>query len=86
MKRDWSHIHAHFVGIGGSGMSGIARIMVARGARVSGSDLHDSPSLNGLRALGIEVFVGHNAAQIGGESRRNTGAGESAGSRGVNGG
>lgn len=64
MKRDWSHIHAHFVGIGGSGMSGIARIMVARGARVSGSDLHDSPSLNGLRALGIEVFVGHNAAQI----------------------
>lgn len=64
MTRDWGTLHAHFVGIGGSGMSGIARIMVARGARVSGSDLHDSSSLTGLRALGIDVFVGHDAVQI----------------------
>ncbi|HSK27112.1 MAG TPA: UDP-N-acetylmuramate--L-alanine ligase [Jiangellales bacterium] len=49
----------HFVGIGGAGMSGIARILLARGIRVSGSDAKDSSVLAGLRALGAEVFVGH---------------------------
>lgn len=66
--RDWSNTKVHFVGIGGSGMSGIARIMAARGASVSGSDLHDSSSLAGLRTLGINVHVGHAASNLGGAS------------------
>ncbi|MFM1796915.1 MAG: hypothetical protein RL733_696 [Actinomycetota bacterium] len=63
---NWSSFHVHFVGIGGSGMSGIARIMIARGARVTGSDIHDSASLAGLRNLGIETFVGHDAKNVSG--------------------
>ncbi|MFL6238407.1 MAG: UDP-N-acetylmuramate--L-alanine ligase [Actinomycetes bacterium] len=54
----------HFVGIGGAGMSGIARIMLARGARVSGSDAKDSRLLGALRALGATVHVGHDAANL----------------------
>jgi len=64
MSRDWTNSHAHFIGIGGSGMSGIARIMIARGAKVSGSDLNDSSNLAGLRNLGIDTFVGHDAANV----------------------
>jgi UDP-N-acetylmuramate--alanine ligase len=55
----------HFVGIGGAGLSGIARIMLARGIAVSGSDGVDSPTLDALRALGARVHVGHAAAQLG---------------------
>jgi UDP-N-acetylmuramate--alanine ligase len=55
----------HFVGIGGAGMSGIARIMLARGLPVSGSDAKDSVTLVALRALGATVFVGHDAANVG---------------------
>ncbi|MGZ8751070.1 MAG: UDP-N-acetylmuramate--L-alanine ligase [Pseudonocardia sp.] len=55
----------HFVGIGGAGMSGIARIMLARGIPVSGSDAKDSLALAGLRALGATVVVGHAAGHIG---------------------
>ena len=47
----------HFVGIGGAGMSGIARILLARGVRVSGSDRRDTPTLLALRALGARVEV-----------------------------
>lgn len=54
----------HFVGIGGAGLSGIARIMLARGVPVSGSDGADSPTLAALRALGARVDVGHAAAQV----------------------
>jgi len=64
ISRDWPNSHVHFVGIGGSGMSGIARIMIARGAKVSGSDLNDSSNLAGLRNLGINTFVGHDAANV----------------------
>jgi UDP-N-acetylmuramate-alanine ligase len=46
----------HFVGIGGAGMSGIARIMLARGLPVSGSDAKDSVTLAALRALGATVL------------------------------
>ncbi len=46
-------------------MSGIARIMSAKGAAVSGSDLNDSSSLTGLRTLGITTYVGHAASHIG---------------------
>ncbi|MFE1645342.1 UDP-N-acetylmuramate--L-alanine ligase [Microbacterium sp. P01] len=56
---------AHFIGIGGSGMSGLARMFLARGIRVSGSDRADSPALQQLRALGARVHVGHDAAHLG---------------------
>ncbi|GGO69657.1 UDP-N-acetylmuramate--L-alanine ligase [Nocardioides deserti] len=55
----------HFVGIGGAGLSAIARIMLARGIAVSGSDGVDSPTLASLRDAGATVFVGHDAAQVG---------------------
>jgi UDP-N-acetylmuramate--alanine ligase len=55
----------HFIGIGGAGMSGIARIMLARGLPVSGSDAKDSVALTALRALGADVHVGHAADNIG---------------------
>ncbi|MFA7323703.1 MAG: UDP-N-acetylmuramate--L-alanine ligase [Candidatus Nanopelagicales bacterium] len=51
--------HVFIVGIGGAGMSGIARILVAQGATVSGSDAKDSRRLDALRALGVEVHIGH---------------------------
>jgi UDP-N-acetylmuramate--alanine ligase len=54
----------HFVGIGGSGLSAIARIMLARGITVSGSDGVDSPMLATLAALGATVSVGHDAAHV----------------------
>ncbi len=54
----------HFVGIGGAGLSGIARIMLARGVRVSGSDAKDSTTLAALRALGAVCHVGHDAAHV----------------------
>lgn len=54
----------HFVGIGGAGMSGIARILLARGIPVSGSDAKDSNVLASLRALGAEINVGHEAPYV----------------------
>jgi UDP-N-acetylmuramate--alanine ligase len=55
----------HFVGIGGAGMSGIARIMLARGTKVSGSDSGASAALDELAALGARVHVGHAVGQVG---------------------
>src|SRR5512135_115296 len=55
----------HFAGLGGAGMSGIARIMLARGISVSGSDARDSALLGELRALGAGVHIGHAAANLG---------------------
>ena len=55
----------HFIGIGGAGMSGIARILLARGVRVSGTDRRDTPTLLALRALGARVEVGHDPAHLG---------------------
>jgi UDP-N-acetylmuramate--alanine ligase len=54
----------HFVGIGGAGLSGIARIMLARGIAVSGSDGADSPVLDALRSQGARVHLGHDATQV----------------------
>lgn len=54
----------HLVGIGGSGLSAIARILLAQGLQVSGSDRQDSPILALLREEGAEVFVGHAARNI----------------------
>jgi UDP-N-acetylmuramate--alanine ligase len=55
----------HFTGIGGAGMSGIARIMLARGISVSGSDSMPSAMLDDLHAKGARVYVGHTAANLG---------------------
>ncbi len=55
----------HFTGIGGAGMSGIARIMLARGISVSGSDAMPSAMLDDLRAQGARVYVGHASANLG---------------------
>lgn len=54
----------HFVGIGGAGLSGIARIMLARGVTVSGSDAKESRTLEALRALGARCHVGHAAEHV----------------------
>jgi UDP-N-acetylmuramate--alanine ligase len=54
----------HFVGIGGAGLSGIARIMLARGVAVSGSDAKESRNLEALRALGARCHVGHDPAHV----------------------
>lgn len=54
----------HFVGIGGIGMSGIAEILHNLGYQVQGSDLVESANLDRLRALGIKIIVGHDAANI----------------------
>ena len=56
----------HFAGIGGAGMSGIARIMLARGVKVSGSDAQPSDMLTTLASLGADVHVGHDAAHLDG--------------------
>ncbi|TYP54941.1 UDP-N-acetylmuramate--L-alanine ligase [Thermosediminibacter litoriperuensis] len=54
----------HFIGIGGTGMSGIAKIVMELGYEVSGSDLKFSEALNRLKEEGARVFIGHDAANI----------------------
>lgn len=54
----------HFIGIGGAGMSGIAKILAQRGARVAGSDSRESETAGALRALGVTVHIGHDAAHL----------------------
>ena len=56
----------HFIGIGGSGMSGLARIAISHGIKVTGSDNSDSSVLVALRALGAGIFIGHKAEHING--------------------
>lgn len=55
----------HLVGICGAGMSGIARVLVQRGAEVSGSDLSDGRVASELRGLGVLVGIGHRAEHLG---------------------
>ncbi|WP_326617739.1 UDP-N-acetylmuramate--L-alanine ligase [Streptomyces decoyicus] len=54
----------HFIGIGGAGMSGIAKILAQRGAQVAGSDAKDSATAQALRALGATVHIGHAAGHL----------------------
>jgi UDP-N-acetylmuramate--alanine ligase len=54
----------HFVGIGGSGMSGIAEVLLTLGYRVSGSDLAASEATRRLESLGGTIFIGHRAAHV----------------------
>ena len=56
--------HIHFVGIGGSGMSGIAEVLLNQGFRISGSDLSENAATRRLVAMGAQVFTGHDAAYI----------------------
>jgi UDP-N-acetylmuramate--alanine ligase len=55
----------HFVGVGGSGMSGIAEVLVNLGYQVQGSDLKGNAVTEHLAGLGVRIFIGHNAAHIG---------------------
>ena len=58
--------HAHFIGIGGIGMSGIAEILLNLDMKVSGSDLRRGPVTDRLAQLGATIYEGHNAANIAG--------------------
>ena len=54
----------HFVGIGGIGMSGMAKLLFNIGYEVSGSDLIDSSITNHLKSLGISISIGHAAKNV----------------------
>lgn len=54
----------HMIGIGGAGMSGLARILLARGSQVTGSDVKDSTPVEVLRTMGAKVAVGHAAENL----------------------
>lgn len=56
---DYDLSRVHMIGIGGAGMSGLARILLARGSKVSGSDMKDSTPVEVLRTMGAQVAVGH---------------------------
>ena len=55
----------HLVGAGGIGMSAIARLLLARGARVSGSDVRRTPLIDELEAEGVRIAIGHRAENVG---------------------
>jgi len=55
----------HMIGVGGTGMSGIAEVLVNLGYRVTGSDIRPSAVTARLQGLGIDVFIGHEAGNIG---------------------
>lgn len=55
----------HFIGIGGSGMSGIARLLIGMGHTVTGSDLRDTANVQALRELGAKISIGHDQAHLG---------------------
>jgi len=55
----------HFIGIGGSGMSGIARLLVQMGVQVTGSDVRTSPNVDALEAIGVPITIGHEAVNLG---------------------
>ena len=63
MRRRIQHIH--FVGAGGIGMCGLAELLHDQGYRVSGSDLRAGPTVERLRSLGMQITVGHDAANVG---------------------
>ena len=60
-----SHVYAHFIGVGGAGMSGLAKVLHDRGVEVSGSDLRLSRYAAALRERGVVVHIGHDAANLG---------------------
>lgn len=54
----------HFIGIGGSGMCGIAEVLGNQGYQISGSDIADNNNVKRLQRLGAQVFIGHRAEQV----------------------
>ena len=58
--------HIHFVGIGGSGMSGIAEVLLNQGFIITGSDMKTSKTVERLRSLGAQITIGHKSANIDG--------------------
>ncbi|MSV65917.1 MAG: UDP-N-acetylmuramate--L-alanine ligase, partial [Actinobacteria bacterium] len=62
----WSGKRLHFIGIGGAGMSGLARIALSHGITVTGSDAKDSSVLSALQTLGAQVWPEHKASQVDG--------------------
>lgn len=65
MRKVRKNTEIHFIGIGGIGMSGIARLAAELGYRVTGSDVNSSEIVNELKSLGCEVHKGHDASHIG---------------------
>ena len=59
----------HFIGIGGTGLSAIARVLVERGEQVTGSDREDSQLAKSLRQIGVPVNIGHAASNVNGATR-----------------
>lgn len=60
-----STTYAHFIGIGGAGMSGIAKVLHERGEVVTGSDMRRSRYSEALLAMGVPIHIGHDAANLG---------------------
>ena len=58
--------HVHFIGIGGTGLSAIARVLLEKGYSVSGSDRESSPLFKAITEAGAQTFLGHAAGQING--------------------
>ncbi|MBT5030911.1 MAG: UDP-N-acetylmuramate--L-alanine ligase [Proteobacteria bacterium] len=56
--------HIHFIGIGGSGMCGIAEVLINGGYQVSGSDIADGPAVQRLSSMGAQIAIGHSEANI----------------------
>ena len=54
----------HFIGIGGAGMSALAKILIESGLKVSGSDITESKATEDLKKLGAKIFIGHNEKNI----------------------
>jgi UDP-N-acetylmuramate--alanine ligase len=61
--------HYHFIGIGGSGMSGLARLLLAAGVRVSGSDMKESETTQALREADAAISIGHRAENVNGATQ-----------------
>ena len=59
-----SYSHFHIIGVGGSGMSAIARVLAERGYSVSGSDMQESKFSAELRTIGVRIYIGHSATYV----------------------
>ena len=60
----FSNQRIHFVGIGGSGMNGIAEVLINMGHRITGSDMKASSVTERLQSLGIQIYIGHDASYV----------------------
>ena len=64
MSAEMGGKHLHFIGVGGSSMSGLARFMLQKGCAISGSDRDASHKTEALEKLGVKVYIGHNAENV----------------------